>query len=400
MDDALPADSVAACGPRLGFVVNPIAGLGGRVGLRGTDGATALREAINRGATPIAPARADRALARLTGVSGVRILAAPGAMGADLAVARQFATEVVGSGVRREEACGAERGSTVAAHSGATSPHHTRAAARAMLDQRVDLLLFAGGDGTARDIVDIVGTQIPLLGIPTGVKMHSGVFAATPEAAGEVAATFLGTPDARSVYEADIADIDEDALQDGRVSTRLFGCACVPAQRSRVVGPKRGGPGDERALDALAEQLASELKPERLYLIGPGTTTSRVLSHLGLDGTLLGVDAIRDGRLVAKDARESQLLGLLDGTPAGIIAGVVGGQGFLFGRGNQQISAEVIRRVGTDSIIVLADASKLRSLSPPWLRVDTGDPGVDEMLLGYRIVRTGPGSSTVMKVSN
>jgi predicted polyphosphate/ATP-dependent NAD kinase len=269
-----------------------------------------------------------------------------------------------------------------------------------MLRRGVDLLLFAGGDGTARDIYDAVGSGVPVLGIPTGVKMHSGVFAASPEAAGDVAAAFLRRPGGTSrLRDAEVADIDETAVREGRIATRLYGQLRVPAVGSGVVRAKTSSAVNGAALDALAHRIAREMDPARLYVLGPGTTTGRILGHLGLQGTLLGVDVVKDGRLVSADADEAELLALLAATPGTIIAGVVGGQGFLFGRGNQQISADVIRRVGVDNIIIVADASKLHRLSPPWLRVDTGDEAVDRMLTGYRRVNVGPSTATVLKIS-
>jgi predicted polyphosphate/ATP-dependent NAD kinase len=337
---------------------------------------------MDRGAQPVAAARAARALARLDAGIPVHVIAAPGPMGSDLA-ARGFETET-----------------TALVSDAPTTAQDTRAAAIEIRRRGVDLLLFAGGDGTARDIHDAIGETMTVLGIPTGVKMHSGVFAENPEAAGEVAAAFLRRdPAVARVRSAEVADIDESAIREDRMATRLYGQLRVPADGRRVVGAKSSAAVDGMALDALARRIAREMEPGRLYVLGPGTTTARITEQLGLRGTLLGVDAVHDRKLVAVDAAEADLLDLVDRHPTTIIAGVVGGQGFVFGRGNQQLSAEVIRRVGTDNITIVADESKLYRLSPPRLRVDTGDPAVDELLTGYHRVQVGPFRTTVLKIS-
>jgi predicted polyphosphate/ATP-dependent NAD kinase len=239
-----------------------------------------------------------------------------------------------------------------------------------------------------------------VLGIPTGVKMHSGVFAQSSQVAGDVAAAFLRSPpDSTRVRDAEVADVDESAVRDDRIATRLYGQLRVPADRRAIVGAKTSGAVNEAALGALTRRIARDMDPQRVYVLGPGATTGRILAHLGLPGTLLGVDVVQGGRLVAPDAGEAELLELVSGVPATIVAGVVGGQGFLFGRGNQQISAKVIREVGVDNIVVVADESKLHRLSPPRLLVDTGDESVDRMLSGYRKVLVGPSKSTVLKIS-
>jgi predicted polyphosphate/ATP-dependent NAD kinase len=264
----------------------------------------------------------------------------------------------------------------------------------------VDLLMFAGGDGTARDVYDSIGMSLPVVGIPTGVKMYSGVFASGPESAGETAAAFLCAPRPPVLRTGEVADADEDAIREDRVGTRLYGSLRVPAERSHMLGAKSASPrAGEPRLDALAATVAREFDPEISYILGPGTTTQKVLAHLGLAGTLLGVDVAHGGRLVASDVSESALFRLIEPGRTRIVTGVVGGQGFLFGRGNQQISARVIRSVGPQNITILADAEKLHRLSPPWLRVDTGDPEVDAMLCGYREVDVAPGHSTVMRIT-
>ena len=362
---------------QLGLVVNPIAGMGGRVGLKGTDGHAVLQRAIELGATPVAQGRVVRALERLD--AGVSVLAGAGRMGETAAAGRGLRTEAVG--------CAREP----------TRASDTRAVAAEIVSRGVDLLLFAGGDGTARDVHDAVGDALPVVGIPTGVKMHSGVFASGPEAAGEVAAAYLRAPG--RLVDAEVLDLDEEAVRGGRIAARLHGRLRVPAEPVRMVGAKGAARGSSNAgLDAVCAEIAEAMQPGRLYLLGPGTTTGRVLEHLGLGGTLLGVDAVRDGVLVGADLREDELLTLLEADTT-LIAGVIGGQGSLFGRGNQQLSADVLRRIDPERIVVVGGRAKLLALDPPWLRVDTGDAELDRRLSGYRRVLCGPRDSIVLKVT-
>lgn len=372
---------------RVGLIVNPIAGMGGRVGLKGTDGAIVLERAIELGAVPVAAERTDRALARLElelKQHKVSLVAAAGEMGADLAKAHAFETDVL----PRFE------------HPGASSADDTRAAAAELARRGVDLILFAGGDGTTRDIHGVVGDRLPILGIPTGVKMHSAVFATSPENAGDVAASFLADGPRARIREAEVVDLDEEGAPEDGLAPRLYGAARVPDDRLRMQGVKaRSLPSDEEALEALCGRIADAMDPRRVYVLGPGTTTRRVLRRLGLPKTLLGVDAVRDGRLVGSDLGERELLELLDGQAATLLVGVVGGQGALFGRGNQQLSPAVLRRIGPENIEVIAGLHKLLALDPPWLRVDTGDRELDGALGGYRRVHVAPNRTLVYKVA-
>lgn len=371
--------------PRLGVLVNPIAGIGGRVALKGTDGAATLALALERGATPHAPERARRALASLAErSSGVSVLAAPGPMGTELA--RDAGFEVASTGPFDGEP---------------TTAADTRAAAGEMLLRGVDLLLFAGGDGTARDIYDAIGTKLPLVGIPAGVKMHSGVFAATPDAAGRAAEAYLRSGADTPLREVDIADVDEEAVRADRVATRLHGSARVPDEPRLMLGAKAASPSSPgAALQALCREIAHEMRPGCLYLLGPGTTTAAVLAALGLRGTLLGVDAVIDGRLVGADLDDGGLLALLENSLAAeLIVGLIGGQGSLFGRGNRQLTPAVLRRLGRDRIRIVSASDKLLVLDPPTLRIDTGDDDLDRELAGYVRVNVAPGRTVVMNVS-
>jgi predicted polyphosphate/ATP-dependent NAD kinase len=368
----------------VGFIVNPVAGMGGSVGLKGTDGAATLAQARARGAVPQAGARARRAMAALAAaLPGAAVVAAPGALGVDALAGLDLSVEVLGG------AAGLE-----------TRPADTRRAAAALAGRGVAAVLFAGGDGTARDVAGVLGLETPMLGIPCGVKMHSGVFATRPEAAGRLAADLLRTGAARvGLRRVEIMDIDEDAARAGRIAARLYGYARAPYSRSLLQGAK-GGPAlsDEAMLDAACAAIAGELAPGVLYLIGPGTTAKRVLAALGLEGTLLGVDAVRDGALVGRDVSEAEALALAGAGPIGVIVGVTGGQGFVFGRGNQQIGPEAIRRAGRAGLIVVASAAKLVALPLPRLLVDTGEPALDAALAGHVRVRTGPRQSMLMRL--
>lgn len=367
----------------LGLIVNPVAGMGGPVGLKGTDGTDILDEARRRGAQPRAATRARDAMLRLQrSPAQISVLAAPAAMGADIAQDAGFETLIAPFEAPSLSTAG-----------------HTREAAKWMKEQGADLILFAGGDGTARDIFAEIGDAVPILGIPAGVKMHSAVFATSPANAGHLAARFAEDSVAATLRPAEIMDLDEAAIREDRVSARLFGYAVSPYERLLVQNAKSGSrPGEDAALDAVARQVAAAMLPGCLYILGPGTTTRRVARALDLPSTLLGVDAVLDGRIAGLDLDEAGLLALMDGRESQLIVGILGGQGSLFGRGNQQISASVIRKVGRDRITAIASAEKLIALGNEPLHVDTGDAGIDAMLAGYMRVQTAPGNSTVFKV--
>ncbi|MDY0976500.1 NAD(+)/NADH kinase [Massilia sp. CFBP9012] len=369
----------------IGLIVNPIAGMGGRVGLKGTDGAAALAEARRRGALPASHERVLKALVRLAAsCSPLAVFTAAGPMGEEAARQAGLAPTVV---------------HTLAP--AASSADDTRAAARAMLALEVDLLLFAGGDGTARDILDVVQDRIPILGIPAGVKMVSAVFGTTPGNVGMLAARLLAGDPAVRVRDAEVMDIDEDAMRGDRVSTRLYGYARSPYAAALVQNAKAGsGQRADVALEAVCRQIAREMQAGRLYILGPGTTTRRVMSALALPATLLGVDAVVDGKLAGVDLAEADLLRLMEGREASLIVGVLGGHGSLFGRGNQQISSAVIRRIRRSDIIVVASMDKLLQLSPRSLHVDTGDEALDATLVGHLAVRTAPDRSILFRVES
>ena len=370
---------------RLGLIVNPVAGLGGRVGLKGSDGAEIQRRARELGAEPQAPERAAGALERLRNVENLKILTYPGQMGEDPARASGFEPTVIGA---------IQRGETTAAD--------TRRAAREMQDMGVDLLLFAGGDGTARDIYEAVNLSLPVLGIPAGVKIHSAVYATHPRSAGELAALYLqGRVD--RLREAEVMDIDEDAVRQGTVTAVLYGYLQVPYRASLVQNLKMPSSGEEAAAVAsIAHDVVSKMAQGCLYIIGPGTTTRAIADELGVPKTLIGVDVILDGQVIAADANEAQLLALLDeygDCAAKIVVTPIGGQGYLFGRGNQQISHRVIQQVGRDNLVVVSTPDKLHTLGTQPLLVDTGDRAVDAWLGGYVEVITGYNQRAVRKVS-
>ncbi|MFB7208761.1 ATP-NAD kinase family protein [Streptomyces sp. NPDC056255] len=380
---------------RVGLVVNPVAGLGGRVGLGGTDGPDRARTALSLGARPLAGARAAAALGELAARTGepardgLLVVTAAGRLGADSVAAAGLTERIV-------YAAGAGRD---------TSAADTAAAVRAVVAEGVDLLLFAGGDGTARDVLGALGSlgspgapgapndvPCPVLGVPTGVKMHSAVFAVGPRAAGEVAAAWLARAGGVRLRDAEVMDRDEDALGEGRVTSRLFGWLPVPDVPVRVQQRKTGStaasPG---AVGGIAAEVAERVG-EGLLVLGPGSTTRAVAAALGADISLTGVDALalRPGhppRIVARDAGEDTLLAL---GPAWIALSPIGGQGFLLGRGNQQISPRVLRAAGgRERLLVLCTEAKLAALGGRPLLLDTGDDALDAELSGHLPVITG-----------
>lgn len=375
---------MAAPMKRLGLIVNPVAGMGGAVGLKGTDGREILERAEELGAVPHAEKRAQRALEALRPLCDVvEVLTYSDAMGESAAVASGLEPLVIGSG-----------------SSPRTTPEDTRDAVRRMVGRGVDLLLFAGGDGTARDVCAVIDPSVTSLGIPAGVKVHSAVFASSPAAAGQVAASYLRGEITRE-REAEVMDIDEEEYRREILSARLYGYLNIPDARRLLQGLKSGSSPDERVIqEAIAAKLIESMSDDRFYLVGPGTTCRPFMELLGLDHTLLGVDLVRAGGLIGKDLSEREILDMTRGAECTLILTPVGGQGFLLGRGNQQISPKVVRRVGKENIIVVATAEKLSSLRGRPLLVDTGDRDTDAHLCGYYRVLTGYRDMTVYRVSN
>ena len=343
----------------VGFIVNPIAGMGGAVGLKGTDGRKILNKAMSLGAKPVAPARAESFLFELGRFyREVRLVVGAGSMGEAEAKACRLKHTVLGE--KKTE----------------TNSEDTRRTANLMADEGVDLLVFCGGDGTARDILNVVNTSFPVLGVPTGVKMHSAVFAVTPQAAARVTASFLlGELPLR---EAEVMDVDEKAFREGHLSAQLYGYVLTPYEPHLIQANKLASPMTENELRnqaAIAIYIIEEMKPDVIYIVGPGTTTRTIGDLLDAKKTLLGVDLFCNKTIIAHDVNEGQILGAITGKSAQIIVAPIGGQGFVFGRGNQQLSPNVIRQVGLGNIVVVATEAKLRSIKT--LRVDTSDPELD-----------------------
>ncbi len=365
---------------RLGFIVNPIAGMGGRVGLKGTDGEETLALAIKLGAKPVAPSRAKMFLKELKKFDlRFELVTYPKLMGEYEAVECGFNPLVIGSIGEK------------------TSAEDTKKAAREMLEMGIDLLVFCGGDGTARDVCEVIDLKVPVLGVPTGVKMHSAVFAVNPAAAARVVRDFLlGLLPTR---ECEVMDVDEEAFRRNRLSARLYGYMLVPYEPGFIQGAKSPSPAteDERENQlAIARYFIELMEDDVVYILGPGTTVKAITDLLGLPKTLLGVDLLKGRNLLALDVNEKEILKAIEGRRSIIVVTPIGSQGFIFGRGNQQISPEVIRRVGRENIIVIATHYKLSTI--PCLRVDTGDPELDRELRGYMRVITDYREEKVVKV--
>ncbi len=352
---------------KMGFIVNPIAGMGGKVGLKGTDGK--YKEALKLGAKPIAPLKAIEFLSFLKSYVGMfELYTYPKMMGEYEALHIRLKPTVVGDGSIGEV--------------DETTAEDTKKAARLLMD--TDIIVFVGGDGTARDIYSVVKDRIPVLGVPSGVKMHSAVFALNSRAAANIILDFLR---GKTNFELrEVVDIDEDAFRQGRISAKIYGYMKVPV--TNLIQPfKRSYSSDATKIIEITKNI--KLDANTIYIFGPGTTTYYIVKQMGLEKTLLGVDLIMNGEIIVKDAKESDILSAIENRKAKIIVTPIGGQGFIFGRGNQQISAEVIKRVGKENIIVVATKTKLRELNA--LRVDTGDLKLDEGLKGYIDVITEDG---------
>ena len=385
---------------KIGLIINPVAGMGGSVGLKGTD--HVVEEALRRGAVPGSEKRAETALRELLPYKDeLLICTGAGHMGGELAQRMGFRTEVLPVGTDTGAAKTPADTDILAASAFcfATAGSDTIALGKRLLNEQADLLLFAGGDGTARDIYQAVGTELVCVGIPAGVKIHSPVYAKNPGAAGKLAAMWMSGRIKR-YEEKEVLDIDEDAYRGGHINTALYGYLKIPAERALTQNRKAPTPlSDEAAIESIAYEVTDHMEPDVVYLVGAGTTTRGVMKKLGLPNTLIGVDVVENGKVLENDAYGERILSHIRGKRAKLILTVTGGQGFLFGRGNQQLTPEVIRTVGKENLIILATSSKLAELRGNPLLVDTGDDALNEELCGYYRVITGYKEYTVCRVA-
>ncbi len=359
----------------LGFIINPIAGLGGPAGFKGTDRPDIVEKALRMGIKPRAPSRGFIALSKLSKLN-IKVLVPPKEMGYVVAK-RIFPPECI-------ETINLELPSR-------TSAIHTKIAAKEILRRKVDLLMFVGGDGTAKDVLDVVGTKIPTIGVPAGVKIFSAVFGVTPSRSGEVARKFLseGLP----LKLAEVVDIDEEAYRSDKLVIKLYGYLRVPYEPSLVQSSKHPSPTteeEELARQAIAKYVIEEMKPGTIYILGPGLTVSEIAKQLGFEKTLLGVDVILNFKLIARDVNEIQLNHLVSKHkgPVKIILSPLGGSGMLLGRGNQQIGDAVLSRINKQDLIVVATRSKLHGLRSIKLDLE-GElarkfSGYHRVITGYR----------------
>lgn len=371
---------------KLGLIINPWAGIGGPAGLKGSDGVETVQRALEAGIEPQSHKRAAIALEALKPFAAqLEILCFAGTMGETAA-----------------RDCGLQATVLGAAESEPSTPADTERAAQAIRDAGADLIVFVGGDGTARNMVNALGDDFPVLGIPAGVKMHSACFAISPKAGGEVLRRLMAGQ-LVDLHQREVRDIDEKSFREGRVSTRYYGELLVPEEGHFLQAVKNAGREvEELAVADIAADMVEELDPDTLYIVGPGSTTLAVLSELGCEGTLLGVDLLRDGQLAAADVGAPEIEKTIEAHdgPVKILLTAIGGQGHLIGRGNQQFSPKVLHAVGRDNLIVVATKTKITELGGRPLLVDSGDPELDEAWNGFIRVITGYRDAILYPLSN
>ena len=374
---------------KIGFLVNPIAGMGGKVGLKGTDGVSDKAKSL--GAKPIAPDKALETLKEFLSKyyqrDDIEWFTCSALMGYN---------ELKKSGVKKIHVA-------YTYNKQKTSSDDTRIACKIFLKKDVQLILFCGGDGTARDIFSVIGDKIPILGIPSGVKMHSAVFGITTSATAKMLHEFVNNH--LTVGDAEIMDLDEERYRKGEWNIKLFGIAKGIVEPTYVQVGKSifESVSDDSIKDELAEHIEDEIKKytDFLFLFGSGGTIDYITGKLGLKNTLLGIDAYYNGKIICLDLNEESILKLLDKYhKIKVVLSPIGAQGFILGRGNLQLSSQVIRRIGIDNIIVVSTPSKLALT--PFIRVDTGDKNLDKMFFEHEfmMVVIGYHLSRVVKIQN
>ena len=361
----------------IGLIVNPISGMGGSVGLKGTDGKDILKKAIELGGKPDAHKRTDTFLRALEGFeSKIKIITCPGYMG-ELSIKKfNFDYEIIYDSIFDNI-----RGIYD------TKSEHTKKAAKIMKTMKdMNLILFVGGDGTARDILDVIGEDKPCLGIPSGVKIYSSVFALNPTAAANIVVQFLC--DHLSLTKSEVLDINEEAYRKGELVSKLYGYLLTPHSPEFCQYSKLGSPDtDQNNQERIADKIIEDLDKDTYYLLGPGTTVKAITEKLGVEKTLLGVDLLYNKKIIAYDLNENQILSYLKHQPIKIIISIIGRQGFLFGRGNLQFTPKILKLISLSNIIIISTKAKLLSIPNKFLRIDSRDSDLDKEMRGlYKII--------------
>ncbi len=357
----------------IGLVINPWAGVGGSVALKGSDGEEIREKALSLGAIPEANQRVKTALKMLTTLNqSVEFLTVSGNMGAN-------SLQQLGFDYRILFQVGEK-----------TSATDTIKAIELMENHRVDLIAFAGGDGTARDVFDGITKGTLVLGIPAGTKIHSGVYCINPQAAGELISKVIEGK-IIEIATASVMDIDEDLFRQGRVQAKLYGELKIPFEPLLVQQVKSASQVDEsiNQLD-IAEGICKDWESDHLYIVGSGSTLQSVMAQLKLKNTLLGIDVVLNHQVIANDVSAEKLLNLLNqykNISSTLLITVIGGQGHLFGRGNQQLSHQVLRTIGKSNIIILATKKKMAQLKGRPFIADSGSDDFDQWLAGRYSVR-------------
>jgi predicted polyphosphate/ATP-dependent NAD kinase len=359
--------------------------MGGSVALKGSDGM--VQQAQQLGARPQAQVRARSALEILqNNRDQIRVYTAANDMGEYVCRDLGFDVSVVSHNA-----------------AGETTAMDTEKTVQALLQQGIDILVFAGGDGTARNVFDAMmrcdeKDRVPVVGIPAGCKIHSAVYAVTPVHAGELLSQIIRGR-AVSLQEASVMDIDEEAFRHDVLKARRYGYLTVPAENQYMQGMKEGGVSSEAIiLHDIATYIVETMEEDVMYFVGSGSTPKAVMDVLQLESTLLGIDAVCNRQLIAGDVNEKKILELVKQHPARIVLTIIGGQGHLFGRGNQQFSPAVIRAVGKENIIIIATPEKIHALNGRPIRVDTGDNILDRELYGMAKVITGYDEQTLYRI--
>lgn len=359
---------------RLGLIVNPFAGIGGALALKGSDGADIRNEALANGGEQQAMNKTRLALLECMEYSNdILVFTGSDDMGENIANKLGLKTKVIHS------------------NSGQTEMQDTIKLAEKLIAQNIDLILFAGGDGTARNVCSIVNTKVPVLGVPAGCKIHSGVYAISPKAAGKVLLKVL-KGELLSLHEAEVRDIDEVLFRQGKVMSKHYGEMKVPSELAYIQAVKMGGKeSDELLLDDISDYVIEimEEHSNTIFVMGSGSTVDAIMQRAQLPNTLLGVDIVKGGKVIAHDLTAAELLLWTDNKPTKLIATIIGGQGHILGRGNQQLSPQFIRNIGKRNILLVATKAKLELLGEKGLISDSGDANLDTELAGPIQVITG-----------